>query len=73
MLTGIELCTEALCGAEYMKRSSDLWLDDELQPTVKRQATTVVHMPLPMTKRKIMESHRLVSGILRRNRGGDAE
>lgn len=52
MLTGIELCTEALCGAEYMKRSSDLWLDDELQPTVKRQATTVVHMPLPYDKEK---------------------
>lgn len=52
MLTGIELCTEALCGAEYMKRSSDLWLDDELQPMVKRQATTVVHMPLPYDKEK---------------------
>lgn len=52
MLTGIELCTEALCGAEYMKRSSDLWLDDELQPTVKRQATTIVHMPLPYDKEK---------------------
>lgn len=73
MLTGIELCTEALCGAEYMKRSSDLWLDDELQPTVKRQATTVVHMPLPYDKEK--NYGKSPAGIWnpQKKQGGDAE
>ncbi len=33
-------------------KSQYLWLDDELQPTVKRQVTTVVHMP-PMTEKKL--------------------
>ncbi|AAM85881.1 hypothetical protein CQP30_13700 [Yersinia pestis] len=52
MLTNIEVCTEALCGAEFMKKESYLWLNQDLKATVKRQATSVIPMPLTFDKEK---------------------
>lgn len=52
MLTNIELCTESLCGAEHMQTSPYLWLNDEQQITVKREATSVVPLPLVFDKEK---------------------
>ncbi|WP_232555693.1 hypothetical protein [Klebsiella variicola] len=52
MLTGMELCTEALCGAEYMKKSPYLWLNEKITRTVKRRAESFVELPLPYDKDK---------------------
>ncbi|HGM5492056.1 TPA: hypothetical protein ACKP1B_003732 [Serratia fonticola] len=52
MLTNIERCTESLCGAKYMQTSSAIWLNDEQQITAKRQATSVVSLPLVFDKEK---------------------
>lgn len=52
MLTDIEICTEALCGAEYMKKSPYIWLNGEIKATVKRRAELFVELPLPFDKEK---------------------
>lgn len=52
MVTNIQSCTEALCGAEYMKTDPNIWFNDNLEVTVKRQAESVVSLPLVFDKEK---------------------
>ena len=52
MLTNIEICTEALCGAEYMKRAPYVWLDEQFRATLKGRAESFVELPLPFDKDK---------------------
>lgn len=52
MLTDIKVCTTELCGAEYTKKMSTVWLDETLKPTAKRLAIYFIQSPLPYDEEK---------------------
>ena len=52
MLTDIKVCTTELCGAEYTKKMSTVWLDETLKPTAKRLAIYFIQSPLPYDDEK---------------------